>query len=89
MNIETERLYIRRFSMDDVYDMHELFVQTEVMQPCGLAPTFTRIEESRDRVANWITYGIHFAIVLKETAMVTAILLLNLIPKQTEKIQES
>lgn len=56
--------------MDDLYDMHELFVQTEVMQPCGLAPAFTRIEESSDRVAMWITDGIHFAIILKETSMV-------------------
>ncbi len=70
MNIETERLYIRPFIMDDVYDMHELFVQTEVMQSVGLAPAFTTIEESSDRIAKWITYGTHFAIVLKETSIV-------------------
>lgn len=67
MNIETERLLIRLFTMDDVFDMHDLFVLPEVMQPVGMAPAFTRIEESRERISRWIKKGIHHAIVLKGT----------------------
>ena len=61
MNIETERLLIRPFTMDDVFDMHDLFVLPEVMQPVGMAPAFTKIEESRERISRWIKKGIHHA----------------------------
>ncbi len=70
MNIETERLLIRPFTMEDVPDMHELFVLSEVMQPVGMAPAFTKMEESSDRISKWILFGLHHAIVLKENSKV-------------------
>ncbi|RDU24593.1 GNAT family N-acetyltransferase [Anaerosacchariphilus polymeriproducens] len=67
MIIETERLLIRPFIMDDVFDMHDLFILSDVMQPVGMAPAFKKIEESRERISRWIKKGIHHAIVLKGT----------------------
>lgn len=67
MSIETKRLLIRPFLMDDVFDMHDLFILSEVMQPVGMAPAFTKIEDSRERISRWIKKGIHHAIVLKGT----------------------
>lgn len=65
MRFETERLLIRPFIMDDVYDMHDLFVLYDVMQPVGMAPALTKINDSRERISRWIQRGIHHAIVLK------------------------
>ncbi len=70
MNIETERLLVRPFTMADVSDMHDLFVLSEVMQPVGMAPAFTKIEDSRERISRWIKKEIHHAIVLKEIGKV-------------------
>lgn len=70
MNIEAEQLIIRPFIVDDIFDMHDLFVLSEVMRTVGMAPAFTKIEESRERISRWITNGMHHAIALKGTGKV-------------------
>lgn len=66
LEFETERLIIRPLTMDAVCEMHDMFVLTELMQPLGMAPAFTRIEESKERLINWIVKEFHYTIILKE-----------------------
>lgn len=64
MDIKTKRLHIRPFTMDDAEDMHEIFSLTEVMQPVGMAPAHTSMEQTRKRLSGWISKEIHHAIAL-------------------------
>ncbi len=66
MNIDTKRLHIRPFTMNDANDMHALFTLIEVMQPLGMAPAHTSMDETKERLNRWISSGIHHAIALRE-----------------------
>lgn len=66
MNIDTKRLHIRPFTIDDAEDMHPLFTLTEVMQPLGMAPAHTSMDQTTERLNRWISMGIHHAIALRK-----------------------
>ncbi|MGN0718474.1 MAG: GNAT family N-acetyltransferase [Anaerovoracaceae bacterium] len=54
MNIDTKRLHIRPFTMNDAEDMHALYILPEVMQPLGMAPAHTSMDETKERLNRWI-----------------------------------
>lgn len=65
--IESERLVLRKFSADDVTEIHELFCMDETMRLVGMYPAFTDISETKRRVERWENAGRHLAITLKES----------------------
>ena len=67
MNIDTKRLHIRPFIMNDAEDMHALFTLIEVMQPLDMAPAHTSMNQTTERLQRWIDSGIHQAIALRES----------------------
>ena len=67
MNIDTKRLHIRPFTMNDTEGMHPLFTLTEVMQPVGMAPAHTSMDQTTERLNRWSCMGIHHAITLRES----------------------
>lgn len=85
MNKETERLRIRTFQEKDLEEMHAIFVQPEIMRLVGMAPAHVSKEQSRERLERWIRYGMHHAIVLKETEAVIGYLLIKPGEKEREK----
>ena len=42
MHIETQRILIRSYTMDDVRDLHDILGNAEVMKKEVLSPRFTR-----------------------------------------------
>lgn len=67
MNIDTKRLHIRPFTINDGKDMHALFTLTEVMRPLGMAPAHTSMDQTIERLNRWSCMGIHHAITLRES----------------------
>ncbi len=77
MNLKTKRLSIRPFTMNDAADAHAFFTLTEVMQPVGMAPAFTAMEQTKSRLAHWETDGLHHAIALHDTGEVIGYIAVN------------
>ncbi len=44
--IKTKRLIIRKWTMDDLYDLHEILIDDDIAKGCGYKPSIT-IDESR------------------------------------------
>jgi len=69
MNIETERLILRNYTMDDLTDYWEYVTQPNVGPRCGWQP-YTDKEEARKRLLYECGKPLQFAIELKETGKV-------------------
>jgi Acetyltransferases, including N-acetylases of ribosomal proteins len=65
MYIETKRLSIRPFTMEDLQDVHEYCSQPEIGEFAGWL-VHKSIQETTDILNRWITEGYKHAIVLKE-----------------------
>ena len=87
MIIETKRLVIRPFTMDDVSDIHDLFVLPDVMRLVGMAPAHSSIRESEIRISRWIQHGLHHAVALKESGKVIGYIVIK--PDSEEKREDT
>lgn len=56
--IETERLYLKEFSLSDAESMYALNLDTEVLKYTGDEP-FNSIEEARDFIENYKQYQLY------------------------------
>ena len=65
MLIETERMIIRDFSLDDVNDLHEIFGDAETMQNCEPAFHFEKTKKFLEKFC--ITKKSAVAAVLKDS----------------------
>ncbi|MDY0138613.1 MAG: GNAT family N-acetyltransferase [Candidatus Izemoplasmatales bacterium] len=63
--LETERLIIRKFEEKDVTSLHELFCDDESMRWVALYPAFIAMEETKERMKEWIEDDEHYALVEK------------------------
>ncbi len=70
MKLETRRLLIRPFTVADAEDAHAFFTLEEVMQPVGMAPVHTDMEQTMARLSRWAQHGMHHALALRETGVV-------------------
>lgn len=69
MKLKTNRLLIRPFLLQDLYDMHEYCAQDGVGENAGWA-AHKSLEESSEVLDNWISGGCKHAIVLLENRKV-------------------
>ena len=69
MILETQRLILRPWEMEDVNNLYELAKDSHVGPPCGWNP-HTDIEESRVVLEDILMNDYTFAVVLKETGTV-------------------
>ena len=77
MYLKTARLIIRPFTSDDAEEMHSLFCLPQLMQPVGMAPALTEIEQTKERLSRWIDGGIHHAVVLADNNKVIGYIVIN------------
>lgn len=66
MKVTTDRLIIRPFIESDLEDSHRLFTLNDAMKFLGLAPAFTDISQSKNRLTKWMVDGLHHAIALPD-----------------------
>lgn len=81
--IESERLVLRNFSMDDVTEIHELFCIDDAMRLVGMYPAFTDISETKERIERWEKVDQHLAITLKASGTLLGYIAIN--PDSEEK----
>lgn len=77
MNLKTKRLLIRPFAPDDAADAHSFFCLAEVMQPVGLAPALSSMEETKTRLSHWAGNDRHHAITICDTGRVIGYIAVN------------
>jgi len=65
--LETERLYIRKFEVKDAEACHELFADEDAMRWVAMFPPLLSIEETNDRIREWMQDDKHYAILKKDT----------------------
>lgn len=75
--IETPRLVLRLFSVEDTADIHPLFCDQEAMRLVGMLPAFEDMEQTRERLTRWSPSERRLAVVLKETGRVIGYLAVN------------
>lgn len=70
MELHTADLLIRPFVPEDLEDVFSFCRLPQVMDPSGMAPAHTSIDQTRQELARWIKEGRKFAIVLPSTGRV-------------------
>jgi ribosomal-protein-alanine N-acetyltransferase len=65
--LETERLILRNFELEDIQGAHKLFTDDDAMRYVGMYPAFTTIEETKNRVEQWRQNDERIAIAIKAT----------------------
>lgn len=81
--LESERLVLRNFSMDDITEIHELFCIDDAMRLVGMYPAFTDISETKDRIERWKKTDRRLAITLKASGDLLGYIAVN--PDSEEK----
>lgn len=77
MKVETKRLLLRQFVKSDIAEAHLLFCDEEAMRMVGMYPPLTRLEETEDRINEWMRMERYLAIVLKDTGKLIGYLAVN------------
>lgn len=66
-NITTERLNIRKIIKEDALKAHQLFTDDDAMRFLALYPPFKNLDETNERIEEWMNDDEHFAIVDRNT----------------------
>lgn len=84
--IETERLILRPFTLDDAQDLHDLFRRPEVAKWSGTGTPMASVDEARERIGRYATRpGPHpsagvFAVDLRSSGEMVGMALLVRLP---------
>lgn len=75
--IETERLLLRSFRMEDAKAIHTLFCDSEAMRYVGMYPPVHDYEQSIERVEGWRLNDGRLAITQKDTGILMGYITIN------------
>lgn len=73
----TSHVALRSFMKSDITQVHALFCDEEAMRMVGMYPPFTRLEETTDRICQWMNSGRYRAITREDTGELIGYIAVN------------
>lgn len=75
--LETNRLILRNFELNDANQIHKLFSDANAMRLGGMYPHFSKIEQTIERIQEWKESESRLAILKKDTCEIIGYIAIN------------